>query len=249
MIDHFTATKLAKEYESLYKFSKTNYHELAGLNYLTQEQVINIEMFLNSLESNKLLNRLSEIKIISFQEKTVENILTGIEQSKKRPFPKVLYALGIRHVGETAAIQLATYFKTIDAIIDADEKDLEKAANIGKTTADSIKLYLNRTDNRGIINRLKAKGLKFYLTEDDILPISGVFAGKSIVVSGSFSTPNRRKEIEDLIIKQGGKNASNVTKKTSFIVGGENIGPNKLSLAKSLNIEIITEQEFFKRIE
>ena len=156
--------------------------------------------------------------------------------------------MGIRHVGETAAIQLSTYFNTIEAIIDANEKDLEKAANIGKTTADSIKLYLNRTDNREIINKLKAKGLKFYVTIDDILPISGEFAGKSIVVSGTFSNPDKRKEIEDLIIKHGAKNTSSVTKKTSFIVGGENIGPNKLLLANSLNIDIITEQEFFNRI-
>jgi DNA ligase (NAD+) len=110
-------------------------------------------------------------------------------------------------------------------------------------------LYLNRIENREIIIRLKEKGIRFQITEDDVQISSGLFAGKSIVVSGTFSSPDKRKEIEDLIIKHGGKNTSSVTKKTAFIVGGENIGHNKLLQAKSLNIEIITEQEFFKRIE
>ncbi len=182
---------------------------------------------------------------VSFKEKTVQNILNGLDASKQTQFSKVLYALGIRFVGETGAKKLANYFKNIENLRNATIDDLLKVGDVGDVTALSVVNFFSDPKNIKIVEHLKTKGLQFELKEDASANKSNKFAGKSIVVSGTFSSPQRRKEIEQTIELNGGKNASSVSSKTSYIVAGENMGPEKRKKAEDLNVSIISETDFF----
>ncbi|MBR4218845.1 MAG: NAD-dependent DNA ligase LigA [Bacteroidales bacterium] len=184
-------------------------------------------------------------RTVSFREKTVENILAGIEQSKQVPFERVLNALGIRYVGETTAKKIARHFKNIDALANATKEELMEVDDVGDRVADSIIAYFNRMENLQTIMNLRQAGLQFSINEEEA-NLSSRLEGKTIVVSGVFSIP--RDEIKHKIEQHGGKPGSSVSKKTDYVLAGDNMGPEKRKKAESLGVPIITEEEFYQMI-
>ena len=185
-------------------------------------------------------------KTLSFREKTVTNILNGLEQSKTVPFERVLFALGIRFVGEVTAKKLARRFQNIDAIASATKEDLIEVEDVGERVAESIIQYYNNTENLEMVMRLRAAGLQFEVGEET-RAASDKLAGMSIIVSGVFSVP--RDELKHLIEQHGGKNVSSISKSTTYLLAGEKMGPEKRKKAESLGIPIISEEEFREMIE
>ncbi|WP_195348535.1 NAD-dependent DNA ligase LigA [Bacteroides nordii] len=180
-------------------------------------------------------------------EKSAENIINGIAQSKEIPFERVIFALGIRFVGETVAKKIAKAFKNIEELEDADLETLVSIDEIGEKIAQSILNYFANESNRKLVNRLKEAGLQLYRTEEDLSGHTDKLAGQSIVISGVF-THYSRDEYKDLIEKHGGKNVGSISAKTSFILAGENMGPAKLEKASKLGIRIMNEEEFLELI-
>lgn len=180
-------------------------------------------------------------------EKSVNNLLSGIEESKQVPFERVLYALGIRHVGETLAKKLAKQLRNIDAIMDATEEQLTATNDIGAQVATSIKEYFSEKKNRELIARLKKQGLQFESNVEQTAQ-STTLNGLTFVVSGTFSKFSRD-DLKAAIENNGGKVVGSVSGKTSYIVAGENMGPEKLKKAEKLGVKIIDENEFEKMIK
>ena len=180
-------------------------------------------------------------------QKSAINIISGVEISKTVPFARVLFALGIRFVGETVAKQLAKYMKTIDNLSDASFESLIEIDEIGDKIAGSIINYFKKEKNIDLINSLKEAGLKFEEEVSSSPPDSDKLKGMSIVVSGTFS--RSRDEIKALIEANGGKNVSSISAKTDYLLAGDNMGPSKLEKAQKLNINIISENDFFNIIE
>ena len=181
-------------------------------------------------------------------EKTTENILKSIESSRIIPYPRVLFALGIRYVGETVAKKLANAFPTIDQLKEATSDDLIHVDEIGERIAQSVIRWFADEDNQQLIERLKIAGLQFELSEEVLSERTDRLAGKSIVISGVF-THHSRDEYKALIEKHGGKNVGSISSKTSFILAGENMGPSKLQKANQLGIAIINEEDFLNIIQ
>lgn len=181
-----------------------------------------------------------------WKEKSAERFLKSIEDSKNVPFERVLYALGIRYVGETTAKAVAKAFGNIDAIIKATEEELLNIDDVGQVIAESIYGFFRDEINLETVDRLKAAGLKFETdTKDE--KVSDVLNGKTIVISGNFSVS--RDEIKALIVLHGGKNSGSISSRTSFLLAGEKPGPEKMKKAESIGTPIISEEEFRKMIE
>ena len=180
-------------------------------------------------------------------EKSAENIIKGIEASKEVPFERVLFALGIRFVGETVAKKIAKSFNDIDELKNANLEKLINIDEIGEKIAQSILTYFANPLNCELIERLKSTGLQLYRREEDLSGYTDKLAGQSIVISGVF-THHSRDEYKELIEKNGGKNVGSISAKTSFILAGENMGPAKLEKAHKLGIKLISEDEFLTLI-
>ena len=180
-------------------------------------------------------------------EKSAENIIKGIEASKEVPFERVLFALGIRFVGETVAKKIAKSFNDIDELENANLEKLINIDEIGEKIAQSILTYFANPLNRELIERLKSTGLQLYRREEDLSGYTDKLAGQSIVISGVF-THHSRDEYKELIEKNGGKNVGSISAKTSFILAGENRGPAKLEKAHKLGIKLMSEDEFLTLI-
>ncbi|MEI8205206.1 MAG: helix-hairpin-helix domain-containing protein, partial [Bacteroidota bacterium] len=210
---------------------------MADLYALSYEILIGLEKVIDVTDEKQ--------KKISFREKTVEKILNGIEQSKKVTFDKVLFALGIRFVGETVAKKLASHFRNIDALQLATLDELISVEEIGEKIAQSVIKYFENPLQIKLIERLKAAGLQFVMI-DDFQQVSSILEGKSIVVSGTFS--QSRDNIKQLIQQHGGRNVSSISAKTDFLLAGDNMGPEKLKKAEKLNVPIISEEEFLRMI-
>ena len=180
-------------------------------------------------------------------EKSAENIIKGIEASKEVPFERVLFALGIRFVGETVARKIAKSFNDIDELENANLEKLINIDEIGEKIAQSILTYFANPLNRELIERLKSTGLQLYRREEDLSGYTDKLAGQSIVISGVF-THHSRDEYKELIEKNGGKNVGSISAKTSFILAGENMGPAKLEKAHKLGIKLMSEDEFLTLI-
>ena len=176
-------------------------------------------------------------------EKSAENIISGIAKSKEVPYERVLFALGIRFVGETVAKKIAKAFHSIDELAKADLESLKSVDEIGEKIAQSIISYFADVRNQAFVEQLKKAGLTLERKEDEKLQYTDKLAGKSIVISGVFSL-HSRDEYKDMIEKNGGKNVGSISSKTSFILAGDNMGPAKLEKAQKLGIKIITEEEF-----
>ena len=179
-------------------------------------------------------------------EKWASNIIEGLEQSKTIPFERLLFALGIRYVGETVSKVLVKEFQHIDHLMIADKERLENVDEIGEKIAESVVLYFQNKENIKLIDRLKNQGLCFEIGEES-KAISSQLSGMSIVISGVFSHFSRD-ELKKLIEQHGGKNVSSISKKTTFVVAGENMGPSKLQKAEKLNVPLLSEDEFIKKI-
>lgn len=180
-------------------------------------------------------------------EKSAENIIKGIEASKEVSFERVLFALGIRFVGETVAKKIAKSFNDIDELKNANLEKLINIDEIGEKIAQSILTYFANSLNRELIERLKSTGLQLYRREEDLSGYTDKLAGQSIVISGVF-THHSRDEYKELIEKNGGKNVGSISAKTSFILAGENMGPAKLEKAHKLGIKLMSEDEFLTLI-
>ncbi|WP_233884199.1 NAD-dependent DNA ligase LigA [Tenacibaculum piscium] len=181
-------------------------------------------------------------------EKSAQNMIAGIEKSKEIPFEKVLFALGIRFVGETVAKKLAKHFKSIDKLMTADLETLISVDEIGDRIAQSIIDFSNNLGNIQLINRLKLYGVQLEVSAESLENQTDKLAEKVFVVSGVFHQMSRN-ELKKAIEDNGGKVSSSISKKTSFIVAGDNMGPSKLTKAESLEIPIISEQDFMDMIK
>lgn len=180
-------------------------------------------------------------------EKSADNIIKGIASSKDVPFERVLFALGIRFVGETVAKKIAKSFANIEELEQADMATLTNIDEIGEKIAQSIVSYFANASNRQLVERLKEAGLQFSRSEEDLSGYTDKLSGQSIVISGVFQH-HSRDEYKALIEKNGGKNSGSISSKTSFILAGDNMGPAKLEKAQKLGIKIMNEDEFLELI-
>ena len=181
-------------------------------------------------------------------DKSAQRILDGLEASKNAPFERVLYALGIRYVGETVAKKLAAQVQSVDTLNKKTREELVAIDEIGEKIAESIAAYFSNPEHLELIDFLKKNGLQFQVSEEKRSNRTEKLKGLSIVISGTF-TNHSRDELKHLIEQNGGRNAGSVSKKTSYILAGENMGPGKLEKAKQLGIPIITEDEFLNILE
>ena len=182
------------------------------------------------------------------RQKSAEKIVNGIEASKQVPFERVVFALGIRFVGETTARLLARHFKTIDALAAASLQDLLEVEGVGEVIAKSVMTYFRNPVTMQVVERLRGYGLQMALSEEQMSSATDKLAGKSIVISGVFAH-HSRDEYKQMIEQNGGKNVGSISGKTSFILAGENMGPAKLQKAEKLGIQIVDEETFLKMIE
>lgn len=180
-------------------------------------------------------------------EKSAENLVKGVAASTAIPFERVLFALGIRYVGETVAKKLARAYKNIDALMAASQEELMAVDEIGERIAQSVILFFKEPTNRDIVERLRSHGLQFSLSEAQLENQTDTLKGQTFVVSGVFETVSRD-ELKKLIEDNGGKVASSISSKTSFVVAGDNMGPSKKTKAESLGVPIISEQEFLQMV-
>ena len=180
--------------------------------------------------------------------KSAQRIVNGIQKSKEVPFERVVFALGIRFVGETTARLLARHFKSLDALMAAGLEDLQEVEGVGEVMAKSIIAYFHNEENLRIVNRLREVGLQMQLSESQTAATSDKLAGQSIVISGVFAH-HSRDEYKLIIEQNGGKNVGSISGKTSFILAGDNMGPSKLEKAQKLGIKIMNEDEFLDLIK
>ena len=173
--------------------------------------------------------------------------VNGIQKSKEVPFERVVFALGIRFVGETSARLLARHFRSMDALMQAGLQELQEIEGIGEVMAKSVISYFHDERNREIVERLRGYGLQMEIAATEAQH-STVLAGQSIVISGVFAH-HSRDEYKQMIEQNGGKNVGSISSKTSFILAGENMGPSKLQKAEKLGIPIVSEEEFLERIK
>lgn len=182
------------------------------------------------------------------RERSARKIVDGIAASKQVPFERVVFALGIRFVGETSARLLARHFKTMDALQNASMQQLMEVEGVGEVIAKSVIAYFHNPVNQDIVERLRSYGLQMQLSEEQITGASNKLAGKSIVISGVFAK-HSRDEYKALIEQHGGKNVGSISGKTSFILAGDNMGPSKLQKAEKLGIPLVNEDDFLDMIE
>lgn len=182
-----------------------------------------------------------------FGQKSIENMLKGIEKSKEKPFEKVLFSLGIRHVGETIAKKLALHFKNIDALAQASAEEIESVQDIGRRIAESVREYLDNPIHQEQIKSLRNYGLNFEIKEKEIVLTSNSLEGKTFLISGVFVN-HSREELAALIESHGGKMVSAISAKLSYLVAGDKMGPSKLAKAEKLGIPMINDTELFQLI-
>lgn len=180
--------------------------------------------------------------------KSAENLVHGVEASKEIPFPTVLFALGIRYVGETVAKKLAKHFKTIEALAQASPEELIEVDEIGDRIAESVIEYFANENNRILVERLKGYGLQFEVSKEEQSMASDKLSGLTMVVSGVFHSISRD-ELKKSIEQNGGKLASSVSGKTDYLVAGDKMGPSKLAKAEKLGVKLLSEEEYLKMIE
>ena len=220
--------------------------DIDGLGGETIELLIN-EGLIKEISDLYHLKKEDLLPLERMAEKSVENLFIGVGQSKLIPFERVLFGLGVRFVGETVAKVLAKHFKTIDNIIDTDIETLIAVDEIGDKIAESVVNYFSIEENLKLINNLKESGLQFVSTIEDTTKSSNL-NGMKIVVSGVFNQ-NSRAEYKKMIEEHGGKNVSSISKNTTFVLAGENMGPSKKQKAEDLKITLVNEDEFLAKID
>ncbi|MBE0649033.1 MAG: NAD-dependent DNA ligase LigA [Bacteroidales bacterium] len=215
--------------------------DVADLYDLKQEDLLGLEKTYVDPASGK------ERKV-SFKEKGVANILKGIDASRSTGFDRVLFALGIRFAGETVARKLAQHFHSVEAIRDASMEELTDVEEIGEKIAESVTEFFSKQENLDLIERLKNSGLNFSVDPDFFRYKGTELEGKSIVISGVFSRFSRD-ELKKMVEAHSGKNTGSISARTSFVLAGENMGPEKKKKAESLGIPLISEEEFLRMID
>ena len=214
------------------------------------------EATIDLLYNNGLVDDISDLYSLTvdqviglerFAEKSAQNLVNSIEASREVPFERVLYALGLRHVGETVAKKLARHFKSIDNLAGASFEELTAAEEVGDIIAQSIIHFFEQPANVEVIRKLKAAGVQFNIPDRQEKTISTQLEGKTFVISGTFEF-HSRDELKQLIELHGGKNAGSVSSNTDYLLAGEKTGPAKLNKATDLGTAIISEQEFMKMI-
>lgn len=208
----------------------------ADLYSLTFNDLLGIEKVFVDEETGKR-------RIVSFREKTVDNILTAIDRSKAQPFQNVLFALGIRYVGNTTAEKLANYFGSMDAVMNATQEQLLAVPDTGPRIAESVVEWFADPENREYVERLRAAGLNFVGERKVVEREGDTLEGKTFLYTGTF-TNFSREELEARIAANGGKVLSGISKKLNYLIVGENAGPSKLEKAQKLNVPMISEDEF-----
>lgn len=242
-LEHFISRK-AMNIESLGEgkigmlFDQGLLRNVADLYDLSYQKLFGLEKVIAGEEGKK-------DKKLSFKEKTVENILSGIESSRKIPFERVVYAIGIRYVGETVARKLARHYKSIEALMEASLEELTTVDEIGDKIAGSIRSYFSNPRHIDLIERLRQAGLQ--LKQEETANLSDKLQGKVFVVSGVFSQFSRD-QIKQLIELHGGKNAGSVSGNTSYLLAGDKMGPEKRKKAEQLGVQIISEDDFVEMI-
>ena len=210
---------------------------------------------INLLFQNRLIHNIADLYDLKpdnlkylegLGEKSAQNIIKSIQKSKTQTFEKVLFALGIRHVGEIAAKLIAKHFKNIDRLMQASIEEITAIKGIGKKIAESIKTYFSNPNNIELINRLKQAGLQFESIEDE--NVIDKLQGKKFVISGTFEHFSRN-DLKKNIEQNGGKIVSSISKNTDFLLAGDKPGPSKVSKAQSLGVPIISESDYLKMIE
>ena len=209
----------------------------------------------NEYYQRRIIHNIADLYDIEVQQingdgsrtKSAQRIVNGIQKSKEVPFERVVFALGIRFVGETSARLLARHFKSMDALMNAGLEELQEVEGIGEVMAKSIISYFHDPENQTIIERLREYGLQMALSEEQTMPASDKLAGQSIVISGVFAH-HSRDEYKLIIEQNGGKNVGSISGKTSFILAGENMGPSKLEKAQKLGVRIVSEDEFLEML-
>ena len=189
-----------------------------------------------------MLDKLQIMNLERFGEKSAHNLIRSIEISREVPFPRVLYALGIRYVGETVARKLAEAFLNMEHLMDADQEALEQVDEIGERIAQSLLAYFSEAGNLYLLDRLKSAGLQMEMAKPAALA-SEILSGKSFVISGVFAQ-HSREELKSIIEEHGGKNSGSISARTDYILAGEHMGPSKYQKAQKLGIPIITEEQF-----
>jgi DNA ligase (NAD+) len=244
-LEHFISRK-AMNIDSLGEgkigmlFDNKLVHNCADLYSLTYDRLIGLEKTYEPSGDKKE-------KKISFREKTVINILNGIEASKQVTFDRVLYALGIRFVGETVAKKLVAHFITVEKLMQASYNELVEVEEIGEKIAQSIQGWFSDKKNIELIERLRASGIHFSMDEPRITLLSGRLSGLNFVVSGVFENYSRD-ELKNTIEAHGGKNIGSISAKTNYLLAGANMGPEKRKKAEKLGVPIISESEFVQMI-
>jgi DNA ligase (NAD+) len=216
----------------------SNYSDLYHLKY---DNLLGLEKNIEDPETGK-------VKTISFREKTVENLLAALEASRKIPFEKVLFALGIRLLGETMAKKLARHFGSLEALSKATFDELIAIHDVGDKLAQSVVDYFASQENQGILNKLKDAGLQLEI-ENQIESTSTKLQGLIFVVSGTFDKFPKRDDLKALIEANGGKVSSSVSGKTNYLVAGEKAGPDKLKKAAELGLDVISDLELEKMLQ
>lgn len=213
----------------------------------TVEDLFNVGLVKNIADLYDL--RITDLLTLErWAEKSARNLMNSLRESKAVPFERVLYALGIRYVGETVAKRLALSFHSIDRLMEASFEQLVDVDEIGDRIAQSVVAYFSDAENRQIVERLRAHGLQMEVSEEVLANRSERLKGLTFVISGTF-TQHSRDEYKAMIEQHGGKNTGSVSGKTSYILAGENMGPAKLEKAAKLGVRIIREDEFLKMIE
>ena len=220
--------------------------DIEGLGGETVALLVNADLITNYAD----LYHLKKEDILPLErmaEKSADNLISGIEKSKEIPFERVLFALGIRYVGETVAKKLAKHFKSINALANASEEELVNVDEIGGRIAQSVVSFFADSENQKNIQRLKEYGVQLEISAEKLANQTDKLGGKTFVISGVFTKVSRN-ELKKLIEDNGGKVSSSISSKTNFLVAGENMGPSKLAKAEKLGTSIISEEDFLNML-
>lgn len=223
--------------------------DIQGLGDETIETLYRINLVRHISDLYALKEKRDQLVTIDrFGQKSIDNMLKGIEESKEKPFEKVLFALGIRHVGETVAKKLALHFKNLDNIKAATVEDIAAVQDIGIRIAESLYNYLRDQENIAELNKLQQYGLNFQIEEKELVLAGENLSGKTFLISGVFADYSRE-QLTELIESHGGKMLSSISAKLNYLVAGDKMGPSKLAKAEKLNVPIISERDLLEMIK
>lgn len=238
-IDWHKADLLAARFDYIYELSVASFSEIAAVEGIDEKEAEGIARFFRNNE--KLVRKLNTLNVYRMQEKSVDNLIAGIERSKAAGFPALLNALGIRYIGETASRNLAKSFRNMQSLMDATYEQLKEVEDVGDQMANSLIRWFGKEENRQIVKRLMEYGVEAEIEEKE--GESDQLGGQTFVITGTLSRP--REYFKEMILNAGGKVSDSVSAKTSYLLAGENAG-SKLKKAEKLGTKVISEEEFYK---